>query len=238
MSAKRKRWFLLTLDQEISGAGGPATAAAGGHRVGPRVLGEGLSDQQAVQVALLQDPEVSGALDLCSLPVELDQWSGDPCDPDVQPHLAPLAHCGTLQPLDKARGRCLCCWTGRSKCYNYRKWVWPGTSWRLPGALTCDQELGGAGGLSSSVGGPHRIPSTVGDAHRRDLQNSAAVAERDLDAGESSSTKNLAIAEPAHLRNWRTCRGTKAPISSADKTKACVGSNPDPDPLWRTEGCH
>lgn len=58
-----------------------------------------------MQVPLLEDPEVSRALDLSSFPVELDQWGGDPCDPDVQSHLAPLAHSGTLQPLDKARGR-------------------------------------------------------------------------------------------------------------------------------------
>lgn len=107
MSTQKKKSFLLTLNQELGSAGGPATAAAGRHRVRPGVLWEGLGDQQTVQVALLQDPEVSRALDLCSLPVEPDQRSGDPCDPDVQPHLAPLAHRGTLQPLDKARGRCL-----------------------------------------------------------------------------------------------------------------------------------
>lgn len=88
---------------------------------------------------------------------------------------------------------------------------------RLPRALTCDQELGGARGLSSSVGGPHRVPSAVAEAHRRDLQDSAAFAERDLNAGKSSCRKNLAITEPAHLRNRRTCRGTKAPISSDEK---------------------
>lgn len=48
---------------------------------------------------------------------------------------------------------------------------------RLPGGLTCDQQLSGARGLSSSIGGPHRVPPTVCNAHRRDLQNSAAIAE-------------------------------------------------------------
>lgn len=71
---------------------------------------------------------------------------------------------------------------------------------------TCNQQLGGARGLSSAVGGSHRKSSAVRGGHGGDPQNSAAIAERDLSAGQSGSSKNLAITEPAHLRNWSTCR--------------------------------
>lgn len=72
-------------------------------------------------------------------------------------------------------------------------------------SLTCNQEFSSASGLSSAVGGSDRKSSAVCGGHSRDPQNSAAVAERDLSAGQSGSRKNLAITEPAHLRNWRTC---------------------------------
>lgn len=78
-------------------------------------------------------------------------------------------------------------------------------------ALTCNQEFGGARGLSSAVGGSDRKSPAVCGGHSGDPQNSAAVAERDLNAGQSGGGKNLAITEPAHLRNWRTCRGEKNP---------------------------
>lgn len=74
------------------------------------------------------------------------------------------------------------------------------------GSLTCNKKFSGASGLSSTIGGSDRKSSTVCGCHSRDHQNSAAIAERDLCAGQSGSGKNLAITEPAHLRNWITWR--------------------------------
>ncbi len=76
-------------------------------------------------------------------------------------------------------------------------------------ARTCNEEFSSARGLSSTVGCSDRKSSAVCGGHSGDPQNSAAVAERDLNAGKSGSGKNLAITEPAHLRNWRTCREEK-----------------------------
>jgi len=60
--------------------------------------------------------------------------------------------------------------------------------------------------LSSTVGGSDGKAPAVCGGHSGDTQNSAAIAERDLNAGQSGGGKNLAITKPAHLRNWRTCR--------------------------------
>lgn len=72
--------------------------------------------------------------------------------------------------------------------------------------LTCNEEVSGARRLSGAVGGSDGKSATVCGGHSGDSQNSAAVAERDLNAGQRGGRKNLAITEPAHLRNWRTCR--------------------------------
>lgn len=61
--------------------------------------------------------------------------------------------------------------------------------------------------MSSTVGGSDGKPPAVCGGHSGDPQNSAAVAERDLNAGQSGGGKNLAITKPAHLRNWRSCGG-------------------------------
>lgn len=99
----------LTLNQKLSCGGGSSAAVGGGHRVRPRILWEGLGDQQTVQVSVLEDLEVGGALDLSSFSVKLDGGAGDSRDSHVQPHLAALPHGGALQPLDKVWRRSLGC---------------------------------------------------------------------------------------------------------------------------------
>lgn len=91
-----------TLNQEFGGARDPSTTVGSYHGVRPRILWEGLSDQQGIQVSFLQEPEVRGALDLCSLPVEFHPRGGDPAHSDAQLHLAALSHCGALQSLKEA----------------------------------------------------------------------------------------------------------------------------------------
>lgn len=100
------------MNQKLSSGSGSSTTIGGSHRICSRILWEGFGYQQTVQVSLLEDPEVCRALDLCSFSEEFDSRCGDSCYADIQPHLAALPHCGALQPLQEARGRCLC-WGGK-----------------------------------------------------------------------------------------------------------------------------
>lgn len=98
---------ILTLNQQFSGRSSTPTTVGSSHRIGPRILREGLSDKKTVKVAVLLDLEVRWALDLSALSVELHDWLRDSCNPHVQSHLAALAHCRALQPLKEARWRSL-----------------------------------------------------------------------------------------------------------------------------------
>ena len=100
---------VLTLNQQLGGGRGPSAAVGRRHRIRPRILWEGLSDQQTVQVSVLQDPEVGRALDLGSLSVELHHRCGDTCHSDIQPHLAALPHGGALKSLKEVWRRRLRC---------------------------------------------------------------------------------------------------------------------------------
>lgn len=92
--------------------------------------------------------------------------------------------------------------------------------------LTCDEEFSSACGLSGAVGGSDGKSSAVCGGHGGDPQNSAAIAERDLNAGQSCGRKNLAITEPADLRKWRTWRGQKTRSSSVRTSQTTWPTDP------------